>query len=236
MSRRRLAALVCAVVVGGAAVGSLPLARAANGGNPDKPGFFTCSASALRLTINGGPTIEPFAVGDAEGHCTDAQAGLLSNQAVGPATVSVLNATTEAQARGSQAAAQVLHVTLGPVEVTLLESFASAQCQNNTQGHPTARRPILGGGAQVASIKVNGTELVPAQVNQPGVTEIPGVATITVAQEERQTTTGRDRGGAITERALVVETAIANLVVAEARADYHGQPCAPGQTRKSTED
>lgn len=229
--RGRVAALVAAVLASTfGAVGPLQAA-----GNPDKPGYFTCSSSPLRLTFQGplAPlgTVEPFAANpEAGAHCQTAEDALLSEQ-IGPVTVTALQATTEAQKRGSEAAAQVLHVAVGPVEITLLRSFAEAQCQNNAAGRPTARRPVLGGGAEVASIKVNGQEVVPAAVNEPRVVGVPGVATVTIIDEETSTTTGRNRGGETTHQALLIETGVANLVLAEARADYHGQPCAPGQTK-----
>jgi hypothetical protein len=233
---RRKASAFAAVGAGLAlCVGALNPVLAA-GGNPDKPGYFTCSASALRVEFKGPlssvPPFEPFAANADGGHCEDANSALIATPA-GPATITVLEATTDAEQRGASSAAQALHVTLGPLEVTVLSAFASAECQDNSQGHPTARRPILDGGSEIASVKVNGEEQVPDEVNSPQTIEIPGLGSVTLEEEETTSSQGRDKGGSITERALHVRTDLGDLVVAEAKAGYVGQPCAPGQTRKN---
>lgn len=206
-----------------------------------KPGYFTCSASLLRLTFTGPlaglGTIEPFASGSGDTACQTANAGVLaltSNDVV----VEVFTTTQEAHRRGSESAAQVLHVKVptpaGTFEVSLLRSFAEANCQNNPAGKPTARRPVFTSGSEVVSVKRDGVELVPAvtnPVNGLAPITIPGVGTISFNESESSTTKGRDRGGERSVSAFTFRTALFNLVVAESTADYHGQPCAPGQTK-----
>lgn len=210
-------------------------------GEKSKPGFFTCSGSVLRLTFSGPlaalGTIEPFASGSGAQACQTANTGLLTIAQNG-VVVEVFTTQQEAQRRGSESAAQLLHVVVptpaGTFDISLLSSFAEANCQNNPAGKPTARRPVFTSGSEVVSVKRDGVELVPAvtnPINGLAPITIPGVGTISFNESESSTTKGRDRGGETSVSAFTVRTELFNLVVAESTADYHGQPCAPGQTK-----
>jgi hypothetical protein len=218
-----------------------PTAFAEPGGNKSKPGFFTCSGSALRLTFQGPlaglGTIEPFASGSGDQACQTANTGLLQIAENG-VVVQVFTTQQEAQRRGSESAAQALHVVVptpaGTFDISLLSSFAQANCQNNPAGRPTARKPVFSSGSEVVSVKRDGVELVPAvtnPINGLAPITIPGVGTISFNESETTTTRGRDRGGETTISAFTFKGELFNLVIAESTADYHGQPCAPGQTK-----
>ena len=193
---------------------------------------FTCRASLVRV-VGEGPlaplgTIEPVVANEQNNPCTTENAGLLNNLEL-PAdlgVVSLLYARTNNQSgqRGTAAAgvADVLLTVpnLPVIRVEVLTAEAAATCTNGQPGF-TSRSRVVG-------LNIGGTDIaIP-----PGHTDIPlgplGMLHL------NETITGDN---SITQRALWLDTTVADVIIAEAIADYRGNPCTgeppcpPGEVR-----
>ncbi len=145
-------------------------------------------------------------------------------------TANTVNAKTTASASLATSFASIENAAVkvvGPITADVIEARASVQC--------VAGAPKLSGAGTVAGLKINGKSIVTLNlppnsvvVNLPG-----GLLKVTVNE---QTTSG----GEITVRGLHVVSklgalTVADLVLSEARADWHGAPCAPAPTTQCSD-
>jgi hypothetical protein len=170
-------------------------------------------------------TIEPLVANRQNDPCQNEQTGVLNNFALpaGLGTLNVLFARTQntcpnpsagcPEGSGSFANAGVLDVTLnapgvGPIRAEVLTSQASATCVGGN--------PALAGRSTVLAVTVAGQRIEPVPQNFS--LAIPGVGTLFLNQQTR----GPNE---ITQRALFLDTAVLDVVIAEAIADFRGNPC-----------
>lgn len=187
---------------------------------PPEEGFFTCRASALRVELVTGQVIEPFVANDGEEVCMTDDGSLLNETfaaAPGALTVKVLSAETMERGHAESAVVDVIIEDAAGETVlraTVLHSQAEASCG---PGGPTLESESR----IVRVVLPDGTV-----IEDPGAhTDIPlgPLGTAHLNHDQREAT---DDGEVLTRRALWLEaTPVGEVVVAEAVADYHGNPC-----------
>jgi len=199
-------------------------------------GDFSCKASAIRVVtkIPVAQTIEPFVANAPDLPCVPEDAGLIDPSTVGPVTADAFSATTMQKpenlasappAEGDNATARatvtnpVITLPGAVISASVLTATASYTCMNGV--------PVAGGAPQVLNLTVNGTSIsVPA-----GPMTIPlGPAGMLMLNQTVQ------EPNRITTRALVLTTPIADIIIAEATADFIGNPCARAPQCSDTVD
>jgi hypothetical protein len=155
---------------------------------------------------------------------------------VGPVTAKLLFAQTNNNDNAAPPAKQnasaesgVAVIDIAPlapgipaIRAEVLTATATATCNNGTNP------PTFGSGSTVARLFVNGTEPLGAVTNP-----LNGAQTIPLGPAGNiflnQTTTTPN---SVTRRALVVDTIVGDVIVAEAIADFRGNPCDDGTPPK----
>lgn len=180
-------------------------------------GEFSCRASAIRvsgLILVG--TLEPFVANDQVVPCESDNDSLLSpGIGVGPVSAAAVEAITAAGPNGVGAFARVVgaSVGIGPgIGAEVLRANASVTCVNGN--------PVLGSDSKVARLIIGNSTPVDIKAHQHIV--IPLVGTLHL---NHTSTTPNS----VTRRALWLATpsaALPDVVIAEAHADYTGNPCA----------
>lgn len=229
--RVRVVAIAAAAVVMGTVVMSVSSTAGAQSVRP-RAGSFHCEASAVRVeSVAPALTVEPLTIGR-DSTCADGADGVVHEHVYDSGAgveVGVLNVTSEqhpddldtnfpsindrAHASGQ---AEMLEITAGTyvIRVSLLRATATARCAGSAALGLT---PSLSSSSYVDWINVAG---VPTLVGtQPMQIPLPNVGTLYLNHTE---TTGTS----ITQRALWLDTAGVDVVVAEAKAGLSGNPCA----------
>ena len=217
-------ALVLSPVPAQAAPGGKPGAGGGGGG-----GTFSCRASALRVELLG-LTVEPFVANEPGNPCADDNAGVNATLALNvpnsrptvTVDASALFANTEGDSQGF-ADSGLADVTIGlfggavKLSASILTSEATAGPCPSTS---------LASESTVADVSLKVLGLVKALVFANGVASVDlrllGFGVLTVRLNEQ--IMGANQ---VTQRALRVSSDLlhANVVVAEAIADVHGDPC-----------
>lgn len=181
-------------------------------------GSFSCRASAARAIIATplpGLTLEPFVANAPDAPCVTDSAEVLSPTTVGPVTAAAVYAGTQLTAgkdARSQAAVASAAVAAAPavaIAAEVLNAAARYECVNG--------QPRSSSSSQVVGLTINGTA-----VNVPD-----GPLTIDLGPvgvlHLNQTVSEPNR---VTQRAFYLDTALLDVVIAEAIADISGNPCA----------
>jgi len=186
-------------------------------------GKFSCSASALRVTLLGNVLLEPVVANPNNVPCVDDNASLLELVSpLGlPLEASVLSASTDARANGGSAESSVAQAAIGPVGAPLpvelplitaevLSSSADVTCENG--------KPVFSSDGTVARLTVGGVEIEIPDNGAPFTLNL-GVAQLYLNRVISTPTS-------ITRRALQLTVpGLADVVIAESIADVHGKPC-----------
>ena len=226
--RRGLALLTALMVSGLLPAGPAEAKKPSPPPAPD--GHFSCRASLLRVDgegLLGSLFLEPIVANSAGEPCVSDAAGVLNEQlAVDALGLSVglklLYADTVKDGSNSATAetgVAALRIELGGVlglplggvviEVEVLTAEAAAECPG----------PGLRGESTVVGLRINGLEVDVPLGQQPLSVTLPlGLGGLHL----NQTTL---TGDTVTQRALYLDTILADVVVAEAIADVHGRPC-----------
>ncbi|WP_199443484.1 Calx-beta domain-containing protein [Umezawaea beigongshangensis] len=193
----------------------------------DRDGVFSCRASALNLL-----GVEPVVANPADVPCVDDDTTLAQvdlNAAALRVRARVLSAvtdqtpddlTTASPAAGDNATATAridttTISTLGlTVELGVIESEAVARCVPSGTG----LAPQFSGSSTIASLKING---VPTTVGSAPITIPLVIGSLRLNSTETTATS-------VTQRAVVLDTPLADVVVGEAHADVHGTGAHPG--------
>ena len=208
---RRAVSIAAGCVVGLGVV--LPTAATA------QEATFSCRASAIRVeSPEGAVLLEPVVANDQGSPCATDNAGLILPLGLpnGLGSASVLTAsTTTAGGAGAESGVTEVTLTLGngipAITATVLTAEASGACTNGA--------PALSSSSKVVSLTIGG-DSVDIPPDQSAV-DVPlgDLGSIhlnqTVASENE-----------VVQRALVVDTILARIVIAEAIADVEGDPCA----------
>jgi hypothetical protein len=186
---------------------------------PPKQDRFTCRASALRVNVLA-PLIsaEPVVANGPGDPCADDKRDLISVNLPPVAAVSVLPTETvvEPTYATADAAVATVQLNLAPaltVTAKVLTAHAEARCD------PKTGAALLSGSSKILSLTVNGTEY--AVGANPNAT-INGLPLVKIVVNEQIFAPGK-----ITVRALHVSVPLlgTDVVVSEAIADVHGNPC-----------
>lgn len=191
-------------------------AQTTDGKAPDDGARFTCRATALRAL-----GAEPWVANPDGDPCQPDEAALVGGEQAEAEgiEISVLFAETElepddatafdADAAEAGAGVAVVEIDLDGTEIVaeLLVAEAEATCEDDM--------PVLDGESSVASLTIN-DEIV----NVDGHTDVPLVVGTLHLNEQI------DEGDRLTQRALWLEGPT-EIVVSEAIADVHGNPCEP---------
>jgi hypothetical protein len=194
----------------------------------DRNGTFSCRAAALKIG-----TLEGFVANGADDPCKDEDNGVLNARLTGSGSVLTAQAvktTTDSTpdnpavtpvkpTDGATAHAETLGLTLtsgvNVVKVSVLKADAAVSCTTGT--------PKLSSSGNVALISVNGRP-----VGDTGAPVTVPLVLATLRLNEVTTTSNR-----ITRRALVLDNLfLPDIVVSEATADFHGNPCASADPRR----
>ena len=180
-------------------------------------GEFSCRASAIRVSgiiLIG--TLEPFVANEGVVPCKSENDSLLSpGVAVGPVAAAAVEAITAAGPNGVGAFARVVgaSVGIGPgIGAEVLRANASVTCVGGS--------PVLGSDSKVARLIIGSS--IPIDVKNHSHITIPGVGTLHLNHTDTTP-------NSVTRRALWLATPSAllpDVVIAEAHADYTGNPCA----------
>lgn len=235
MIDRRLRAILAqagALVLGGAVFLVTPARGAEPAPAPDNG--FTCRASAVRTENSSieAANIEPFTANEEGGACRSESTGLIGPAAPVPlpgglGTVRAAYAETDDATNSAESGVADIDLTLPgghTVSADVLQSQASAGA---------CAAPALTGSSTVLSVTVDGTTVtVPAEdAGAPLEVPLAGLGTLFLNYQD-----GPDAGAAdqvLTQRALFLDVdqavlpLVPDVIVAEAIADIHGDPCAP---------
>ncbi len=182
----------------------------------------TCRASLVRIQGKGifsGVFFEPIVTGGQP--CTASSNGLVNPLTLpfGLGSVRILTGTTSVAGTGNHptSTAEVVGLVitapgLPTITASVLRSTASAGA---CQGNPPA--PALSGSSELVGLTIGGTAV---DVGTTPIT-IPLGPAGTLYLNRTLTS-----GGTVTQRALELNTPLANVVVAEAQAGFIGNPCA----------
>jgi hypothetical protein len=193
----------------------------------DRDGVFSCRASALNLV-----GVEPVVANPADVPCVDDDTTLAQvnlNAAALTVKAKALSATTDqtpddpataspAAGDSATATAQIDTTTISTlgltVELGVIRSDAAVRCVPSGSG----LAPQFSGGSTIASLKING---VSTTVGSAPVTIPLLIGSLRLNSTETTATS-------VTQRAVVLDTLLADVVVGEARADFHGTAAHPG--------
>ncbi|WP_447002194.1 Calx-beta domain-containing protein [Saccharothrix isguenensis] len=187
----------------------------------DRDGVFSCRASALNVV-----GIEPVVANPADVPCVDdsetlAQVGL--NAGALAVNAKVLSATTDqtpddltsappAAGDNATANAKVDTTTISTlgliIELGVIKSEAAVECAPSGTG----LAPRFSGSSTIASLKING---VPTTVGSAPLTIPLVIGSLKLNSTETTATS-------VTQRAVVLDTLLADVVIGEAHADIHG--------------
>jgi hypothetical protein len=186
---------------------------------------FTCRASVVRVDFQGAlgafPDVEPFVANEAGDPCTTDDAGLITEPFLIPTNPAGLSgslqavyAATAVGQTGAFSAAGVLNVQLAlgghTIGVEVLTAEATATCPG----------PSFAGDSTVVGLTIDGQEILIPEGHFE--VTIPGVGTLHL----NETTTEPNR---LTQQAFFLDTALVDVVIAEAVVDAHGKPCGRAQ-------
>jgi len=192
----------------------------------DRDGVFSCRASAVNLVGIEPVVANPHNVPCADDSRTLAQVDL--NAAALAVKAKALTATTDqtpddlesappAAGDNATATAQVDTTTISTlgltIEVGVVKARATARCEPGGGG----LAPQFSGSSTIASLKING---VSTAVGSAPVTIPLLIGSLRLNSTETTATS-------VTQRALVLDTALADVVVGEAHADVHGTGAHP---------
>ncbi|MGQ0520446.1 MAG: choice-of-anchor P family protein [Actinomycetota bacterium] len=209
-------------------LGAAALVGPARAAEPAPTDGFTCRASAVRTAGSSisGLNIEPFTANEEGGACADDGAGLLGPTAVtlpgSLGSLEVLTARTDGDAHTAEAS--VAQVVLTPLAGTTI----TATALSSRAGTGACPSPSLSGSSEIVEVRVNGLEVAaPTMADDTPELTIPGVGALHLDYQTNS-------GGVLTQRALFLDVdqdglltgAVPDIVVAEAVADIHGEPCA----------
>lgn len=220
---RGIMAGAVALAVGGAFMLSMAPSRAVD---PAPANGFTCRASTLRTEGSNVSTLnlEPFAANEEGGACKTESAGILAGgqgvTVAGLGTANVAYARTNATTNTAESGVTSANLTVAsiPITATILASTASAG---------TCSSPALTGSSTVASVTVGATTVaIPTTADSTPEVTVPGVLSVYVNYQTNNGTT-------LTQRAVYVDVnqsnailaAVPDVIIAEAIADIHGDPC-----------
>ncbi|MDQ3631375.1 MAG: hypothetical protein M3417_08970 [Actinomycetota bacterium] len=192
---------------------------------------FSCRASAVRVALKqpvpvGPPLLEPVVANPPGAPCVADSAAILVPTTIGPITVDAANAETvqtpadlaAAPAANGDNATSTASVTnpaivLGglTISATVLSARASYTCQNG--------QPVPAGSSVVANLTVNGQVIAIPAGNAPFTLDLGPLGSLNLNQTVQEP-------NRITQRALFLTTPLADVVIAEAIADFTGNPCA----------
>lgn len=194
---------------------------------------FSCRSSAVRVEFADPlalPTLEPFTANAANRPCVDDTFSVVPESSVGPVTAGVVEGSTDqtpdtlrttAGTRpgdSATASSRVTNVQVGqPPQVigaVVLAANATVTCQSG--------QPVMAGSSRVVGLTLGGTTIALPAEDQPFQLDVPGVGTLYLNQELRTP-------DSITRRALFLDSVnplVPDVVVAEAVADFAGNPCA----------
>ncbi len=216
------AATVCSVLTLAPSVMAAPRADGSD---------FSCRASAVRVALKqpvpvGPPLLEPVVANPPGAPCVADSAAILVPTTIGPITVDAANAETvqtpadlaAAPAANGDNATSTASVTnpaivLGglTISATVLSARASYTCQNG--------QPVPAGSSVVANLTVNGQVIAIPAGNAPFTLDLGPLGSLNLNQTVQEP-------NRITQRALFLTTPLADVVIAEAIADFTGNPCA----------
>jgi hypothetical protein len=210
MSQVRVAPAVSIMALAALLFGvtAAPAAAAGRGGDA---GTFSCTASALRVTLLAS-TIEPLVANPADAPCADDSKGLVGPVTVGPIMIDgIASASSATTPGGGHADSSVTKIQVGPgVAADVLTSSADVSCKDG--------QPSFSSAGEVVNVRIGGTVIaIPA--DQSAVTlDILGIGTLYLNEVVTTSTS-------ITRRALRLNTALLDVVIAESKADVEGNPC-----------
>lgn len=195
------------------------------------PGYFTCRASVFRMegsAMQPGVLPEPFEPAVANDHGPDCQsdtAGLVPPTTIlgGSGALTVLGAASTSEPFiSAHSEAGVLHLSMtdgtSTLELSVLTAEAAGAC--------SAGAPVLSGASKVLSLTVNGSGIViPPAHGHVDVSMGP----LGVVHLNEGTTVPTVDGAEHTQRAFWLQgnPVLGDVIVAEAIAGYHGDPCPP---------
>lgn len=209
-----------------------PVAKAPTAAIQSNGGRFTCEATLLRVENVLGNEVELGAANEDEEECNTDNASLLFDDPIQVGgnliTADLLYSRTfdetEGGAKQGRAESGVANVLIDAgsveVEVELLTAEATAGPCPST---------ALSGDSTVFRVRVNNLEIEVPDDGEPFTLDLSPVTTLHLNWESNDGTT-------ITRRALFLEDTIVfgDIVVAEAVADVHGNPCGPTPTPSAT--
>ncbi|MFE2755314.1 Calx-beta domain-containing protein [Actinosynnema sp. NPDC059335] len=193
----------------------------------DRDGVFSCRASALNLV-----GIEPVVANPADVPCVD-DAKTLAQVDLNAAALTVkakaLTATTDrtpddptttppAAGDNATANAKVDTTTISTLGVVIELGVIRADAAVTCVPTGTGLAPRFTGSSSIASLKING---VPTTVGSAPLTIPLVIGSLRLNSTEVTST-------AVTQRAVVLDTLLADVVIGEARADFHGTAAHPG--------
>ncbi|MEV4759180.1 Calx-beta domain-containing protein [Micromonospora sp. NPDC049559] len=193
----------------------------------DRDGTFSCTSTALRIAGLTAGRANPDDVPCVDDHEQVASAQLTSGLV--NVRTGVLEAATDsrpdhpaasAPAAGDAGSAtarvdstRITVAGLVTIELGVIQASASATCAPA----PGGLAPVFAGSSTVASLKVNG---VPVTVGSAPLTVPLVVGSLRINSTETTATT-------ITQRAVVLDTPLTDVVIAEAKANVEGTPAHP---------
>lgn len=190
----------------------------------DRNGAFTCSATALNLagqvSAQANPADNPCVDATATGPDNTLNAGLVTVKTTGLSASTDLtpNNQSTAPAAGDKAVAvsgagstKITVAGLVTIELGMITSSASTTCVAGTGGLV----PQFAGSSTITSLKINGATVTIGS----GPTTIPLVVGSLKLNSTITTATG------VTQRAVVLDTLLTDVVIGESKAGVAGNPC-----------
>jgi hypothetical protein len=226
IKRLAIAVTSVALTIGPAGVYSLQNAASAAPGDP-----FTCRASAVRVDptlpapLDGLPTVEPIVANNPNNPCKDQNSGVLNDFALpgNLGNASVLFAQTSDDA-GSQAQAGVADVTITvPGAPVIRAEVLTSQANASACTPGSSAKPTLSGSSTVAKVTVGDRVIEP--VAGPQTVPLGPLGNLFLNQQTTSASSGSGDPDTITQRALFLDTVLADVVIAESIADFRGNPC-----------
>ncbi len=189
---------------------------------------FSCRASAVRVNLKQPAPVllEPIVANAPGAPCRAESAEILNPTTIGPVTVDAANADTvqtpadlaaAPAANGDNATATVsvtnprIELTGLAIAATVLSARASYTCQNG--------QPVPAGSSVVTNLTVNGQTIAIPADNAPFTLDLGPLGSLNLNQTVQEP-------NRITQRALFLTTPLVDVVIAEAIADFTGNPCA----------
>ncbi|HVL94343.1 MAG TPA: calcium-binding protein [Solirubrobacteraceae bacterium] len=180
-----------------------------------------CRASAARVAVPAvNVTVEPVRANAPLNPCTSQSASTLQRTTIGPVTADAVGAFTDfkptASTAGFASLSQPVVALPGlTVAADAVLATATATCQNGT--------PALAGSSRVAGLTINGSAIVLPPGDAPFQIPLGPLGRVAVNQEAADAATGT-----LKRQAVVVETPLATVVLAEAIAGATAAACTSG--------